>query len=289
MGWNGYDMSRVDEIIDSCTTVVMAPSPAIGHILDLIGKNNYQRSDLESVIRSDGLLTSEVLRIANSTNYRGQNVNDIGLALMRLGEKELFRIAVRASATCMQVEEVDGYGMPGGGLWLNGLRIAVAAEILANYCPGVEQGVAYTAGLLLDVGKRILGVGLQPCIEEALEASQTANFDEVERSLLGCTHAEIGARLMVRWKLPSSLSSALRWHHTPVAAESHEALVWVCHVADFLALNLGGGGGSVEGFGYTLEMGWQSHLQISEVEMLSFLPIIHDEVERIQASVTNAQ
>ena len=156
------------------------------------------------------------------------------------------------------------------------MHCAVAAELLAEYCKGVDGGVAYTAGLLLDVGKRVLGVELQDQIEIAFsENSGIRTFDEIEQALLGCTHAEVSGALAAEWELPLSLENALRWHHRPQECPDNSPLVWVCHVADFLAMNLGGGG-SVEGLAYRLEEDWQNFIELGEEELIGLLPKIQD-------------
>ncbi len=273
-------MNRAVELIREHAGKVVPPSQVLGKLLVVLGDEGHQRTEVEKVMKSDATLTAEILRQANSSQFRGREVSDIGRALLRLGEDQLSRIAIRASAACMKVEEVEGYGMHGGGLWLNSLRSAIAAEMLAERTVGVDTGVAYTAGLLLDVGKRILGRELEAQLEAAMESSEGKSFVEVERTLLGCDHAELGSKMARKWKLPESLCCALRWHHQPTEAKEHVALTWVCHIADFVALNLGGGG-SVEGMGYVLEPGWQQHIEISEKELIGMVTTVYDEAEKI--------
>lgn len=270
------ELDRPEALIRAHKEDLSAPSKVLGRLLLVLGDEGHRRVDVESLMRSDGTLSAKVLRVANSSKFRGREVADIGSAMMRLGEDELSRIAIRASAACMKVESVDGYGMHDGGLWSHGMRCAVAAELLADHCKGVDGGVAYTAGLLLDVGKRVLGVELQDLIEIAFSENEgIRTFDEVEQALLGCTHAEISGALAAEWELPLSLENALRWHHRPQECPDKSPLVWVCHVADFLAMNLGGGG-SVEGLAYRLEDGWQNCIDLEEEELIALLPIVQD-------------
>ena len=41
------------------------------------------------------------------------------------------------------------------------------------------------------------------------------SFVELERSVIGVTHAEVGAHLLDRWQLPTSIVEAVAFHHTP--------------------------------------------------------------------------
>ncbi|MBL4634260.1 MAG: HDOD domain-containing protein [Kofleriaceae bacterium] len=257
-----------------------APSKILGRLLAVLADDEHQRKELEMLMRTDSSLSANVLKVANSAQFRGGNVVDIGAAMTRLGENEISRIAIRASAACMKVESVDGYGMHGGGLWANGMYSAVAAELLSKRCKKVDGGVAYTAGLLVDVGKRVLGPELENYMDEAFAANPGHSFVDVELALLGCSHADIGAALAAKWGLPESLQNAIRWHHQPLQADADQPLVWVCHVADFLAMNLGGGG-SAEGLAYKLEDGWREYIDISKQELVSLLP----EVQSIASEV----
>ena len=45
----------------------------------------------------------------------------------------------------------------------------------------------------------------------------------------GFTHTELGRELVVRWKLPQIIGTAIRYHHNPLASENkaHSCLVYV--------------------------------------------------------------
>jgi HD-like signal output (HDOD) protein len=61
----------------------------------------------------------------------------------------------------------------------------------------------------------------------------------VEQTVLGANHAQIGARLLERWKLPAEVVAAVRCHHRPAAAEEHIRLAATVSLANALARNLG--------------------------------------------------
>ncbi|MCP4446232.1 MAG: HDOD domain-containing protein [Myxococcales bacterium] len=273
-------MTRAEQLVKRLGSAIVAPSKVVAALLEILGEVEHTRIDVENVLRTDATFAAEVLRLANSARYSRRSVSDLGAALMLLGEQELSRIAVRAGARCMKVPEVEGYGMADGGLWLQSLRTAVATELLATNTGLAEPGVAYTAGILLDVGKRLLGPELEEELEDAIDASDNDNesFIDVERSLLGCDHAEVGAVLVKSWSLPDELVEAVRWHHAPERAEEAGALVWLCHLGDFLSSSLSGAG-SVEGTAYRLNEGWSQVVSIAEDELIGLLPTIAERAE----------
>jgi HD-like signal output (HDOD) protein len=56
-------------------------------------------------------------------------------------------------------------------------------------------------------------------------------------------HAEIGGRLLARWKFPANIVSAVCFHHDPAAAGEHQRLASYVYVANLIAHFLGYGFG----------------------------------------------
>ena len=66
---------------------------------------------------------------------------------------------------------------------------------------------------------------------------------ETEKKLLGVQHAEIGGRLLARWKFPANLVSAVWFHHQPDGAKGHEKLASFVYLGNMVAHFLGCGFG----------------------------------------------
>jgi putative nucleotidyltransferase with HDIG domain len=73
----------------------------------------------------------------------------------------------------------------------------------------------FIAGLLHDIGKLILRQRLGDVLEEVAAEAETArqSYLEVEQRRLGFTHADLGAAVLERWRLPQELVEAVRQHH----------------------------------------------------------------------------
>ncbi|MBL0215967.1 MAG: HDOD domain-containing protein [Myxococcales bacterium] len=77
---------------------------------------------------------------------------------------------------------------------------------------------AFTAGLVHDLGKAVIAVALpeeHAAIVQGL-AQAGARRSEVERAVLGTSHAEIGAYLLVLWGLPLSVIEAVALHGSAI-------------------------------------------------------------------------
>ncbi len=170
---------------------------------------------------------------------------------------------------CMSVaplvrKPIKGYDTDSEGLWQHSIATAICAEQLVEVLElkGMEE--AFTAGLLHDMGKIVLGTFVEvddgPIKEIVISDSLSVN--EAEQMVLGIDHAEVAGELLKAWNLPESVVEAARWHHQPHKAdEDYRQLVDLVHVADFLCLNFGFGVGS-DGLQYRLDEKANSRLGI---------------------------
>src|SRR5262249_46639337 len=61
--------------------------------------------------------------------------------------------------------------------------------------------------------------------------------------LLGVNHAQVGGRLLTRWKFPPAITAAVTFHHDPKNAGSHERLAAHVYVGNMIAYFMGHGFG----------------------------------------------
>ena len=106
-------------------------------------------------------------------------------------------------------------------LILHSLAVACCARKVAEASEsGIEPNLAYTAGLLHDMGK----LALQDIMPKSLaaikrEAEATkAGLHAIERKHLGTDHALLGKQLAQRWRLPEPIKLAIWLHHSDAAA-----------------------------------------------------------------------
>jgi putative nucleotidyltransferase with HDIG domain len=192
---------------------------------------------------------------------------------MRLGTKWLFHMAVGAAVSPLAQSRVSGYDMPPGELLTHSVAVAVGTEQIARMLKQEASGYAFTAGLLHDLGKIVLGtfVAVDAKPIKALAFTQNVSFDEAERQVLGIDHAEAGGVLLEHWRLPAPVVEAVRWHHRPENSPNGEGAAALVHVADDLCLLAGLGTGS-DGANYkpSRQAATRLHMSAADTEKVMF-------------------
>lgn len=206
---------------------------------------------MEETLRYDPGLTANILKLTNSAYFGfSGKIGSVRQAIVILGRQNLIKLVITSCVKAMIDKEVLGYELTPGQLWRHSTAVSVAAEGLVRELKIKECDLIYTAALLHDVGKLVLDrfvlKGISP-IEAATERGLP--FDVAVHQVLGINHAEIGAMMLKKWCFPNDIIQAVRWHHEPEGADSHNQLVDIVHVADVLCLMLGYGVGR-EGLQY---------------------------------------
>jgi len=218
-----------------------AISGAAVKMLDLLNDPDADAAEVEKVMRYDPGLTANILKLANSAWFAAPGtIGSIRQAVVRLGWKKVYQLAIVSSVHAVMEEPVDGYDLTAGELWRHAVGVSVAAEYLAQEIDLRAPEETFTAALLHDVGKLVMSSQVDADFNkiDGLCAAG-APFEEAERKVLGLDHAEAGARILEKWSLPSSLVGAVRWHHEPDRADPPCTLVDLVHVADVLCLVIG--------------------------------------------------
>lgn len=269
MGAKRFD---VDEIVSRAKRL---PSPplVLSRLMELMTQERRSRADIIRVIEVDAAFTAEIMRIVNTAKYqRSRRIKSIGDAIALLGEAELIRIVVRRASAVLAKPEVAGYGLRDQGLWRNSLRVALAADSIAWKTEAIPSAVAYTAGLICDVGKLALGDQLAEAVDDVMDwqlANPGSQWVEAERAVLGLDHAELGALMVEDWGLPKDIVQAVRFHHRPKDGGDAALLAYHVHVADAVASMVGGVQG-IDGLWYNLDPYWSEvvEMQASEFDTL---------------------
>jgi len=230
-------MNRKPLLATRVFTMPALPAAA-SRTLQLLQHPKVEPSRIVRVMEADADWAAAVLRLAGTPLWgRSGAPENLRDAIGVLGLRRFYQLVAVAAVGPLLQAPLAGYGLGEGGLWDHSLAVAIATRELL-----LEKGLrpceeAFTAAVLHDVGKLILGSAL-----EAETGSEDSVFEEAEVRAAGMDHAEAGALLLEHWKLPYWLVTAVRTHHEP--AESSFLIADLVHLADALCLSAGVGAGA---------------------------------------------
>ena len=235
---------RAVELIRTAPKIGALPAAYL-ELSRLLDDPDSSNENIGRAVIKDPALTAQLLRIVNSA-YFGLNrpVDRISKAVALVGREQLRHVALATSVIHMfrllpeSMISMDSF-------WKHSLATGLCARGLGQNVP-VRGEVLFTAGLLHDVGSLVICLNRPRAARNILMECENSGrlIDEVEREVLGCDHAEVGAALLTDWGIRGPAVAATAYHHKVSMAEEHRRAVAVVHVADVVvaALQLGSSG-----------------------------------------------
>jgi putative nucleotidyltransferase with HDIG domain len=217
--------------------------PAV--VMDLLGSLEQEDIDISVLAKKvahDPALTAKTLRLANAPAFGLRaRVATIQQAVTFLGFQATRNLITAAAMTgCFPAGRCPGFDDK--AFWRHASASAVCARALARRMR-FNQDIAFTAGLLHDVGQLVLASS-QPAAYGAVLAwrkQQGCSLLQAERAVLGIDHIDAGVALASHWQFSDTLRQAIARHHDPDTPGAG-LLAAIVHVADAIvhALDLAG-------------------------------------------------
>jgi putative nucleotidyltransferase with HDIG domain len=236
--------SKLEQIMAQVRSFPSMPSAAV-KLLVLFNDPDTTISQVEEVLSTDPGLTANVLKLTNSGFFGlALKVGSVSQAIGLLGQKVLIQLVLASSVGVTMDKPIPGYDLPPGELWRHSIAVSVAADCLVKELNVPGADLIFTAALLHDVGKLILGGFLEEDLKQIeFAASRGISFEKAEHKVLNTNHAEIGARILQNWSLPPQIVSAVQCHHAPEAGTKASPITDIVHVSDILCMMIGIGAG----------------------------------------------
>lgn len=204
----------LEQLVASAERLPTPPAVAV-ELLALAQRDDVDVDQVAAVISRDPAIVSKILRVANTPLFGARKVTTIKQALMTLGLRSVQVMALSFSLVRPPAASDGGFDYV--AFWRGSLTAAVAARLLAaRFLPRLQDD-CFVAGLLLDLGI-LAGRQAWPAKYDYVASRSRGSADDgaqVERSLLGTDHMELGAHLLARWGVPELVVTAVRHHHRP--------------------------------------------------------------------------
>jgi HD-like signal output (HDOD) protein len=190
----------VTMVMNAADWLLEATPPAFpffaSQVLEAAQRPDIDIAQLANLISRDGMMATQVLKVANSTHYaRGSEVIDLHDAITRLGLHEVASLAAITSTEAMvnpaARRAADDYPALWRSIWSHSVSASVGGAWLAMTLGGANVPAVFMGGLLHSVGKL---VGLQ-ALGHLIHSGKIPRLDARDaRRLLSRVYVEIGSQ-----------------------------------------------------------------------------------------------
>lgn len=265
-------------------------------VAKLLDDFNVNIRELSQVIGVDQSFTTQLLKLCNSSQYGfSKKIVTVNDAIARLGFKTLKSLVYVVVSKGSFNRPIEGYDLEKGQLWRNSIACAVYSKYLAEISGYKDPELAFTAGLLRDIGKLVIHQYVKEEYNNIVNLvnSENIGFSEAEERVLGYNHSRAGAKIAAKWNFPNVLTETIEYHHDPEKAKTvceDFTLVNIVHIADSITMMLGFGLGN-DGMMHGLDLKALESIGIdvntSGIEILiSDMANLNSEIDMLIANVS---
>ena len=227
----------VDRLRRGVTSLPSLPQ-AVQDALAVLNDEGASVGAVAERIEHDQVLAARTLRAANTAFYGAPGrVATIRSAIGVLGLRTVAALLTTASVSAQFPGSARCPEFRFSSFWRHTLTTALTSRGLAKAI-GMDAEVAFTAGLLHDIGALVLATQFPAEFGIALRHAREHDLPLLgaERAVLDVDHCAAGAVLAEHWRLPVPVARAIAQHHAPVPDPGGEpSLSELVHVADALA------------------------------------------------------
>ena len=208
------------------------------HVLRMALEDDVSVAKLSGLIEKDQALTARILSLANSSHYRrSRTIYTVRDAVVAMGLEAVKTMALGLCVLDM-FPTVKGSGLDYKEFWRHTIACAIYARAIMETLDERLSGKAFSAGLLHDIGKLILDLSDHQLYAGVLERAKDGlrSLIDIEREVIGTTHADIGRSVLEKWGLPGIYVESVWCHHAPVLVidEDQYRISGVIHIANIL-------------------------------------------------------
>ncbi|MFI5042197.1 MAG: HDOD domain-containing protein [Acidimicrobiales bacterium] len=197
-------LGRADEMLDSLSNLPVLPPLADELVaMAISSEGGFER--VLSVVEQDPVLAAIVLRMVNSAAFAlSSEVTELSKAVVLLGGAHVRSLALAAAMSALSAAPDAAVHFE------HSFSTACTARVIAFAGRASWEETAFAAGILHDIGELVVvALEVQPPDQGTGAAARIA----LEREWIGTDHAELGAALARRWRIPEMLCEAIEGHH----------------------------------------------------------------------------
>lgn len=221
-----------DELISQTTELVSLPDIYV-RIKAVIYDPGSTLTDVAEVLSHDPAICARMLRVANSAFFGASSkIETVKAAVRLLGTQQIHNL-VLAATIAKTFPDIPDNLISMEDFWVNSVRCGLLARLLAAQCNSTDGERFFIGSLLHDMGHLIMYQAVPEESQEALITARQSNrpLYLVERDIIGCDYAQVGAELMQAWNFPENWIQAVRHQNEPAAAQEFSFEASIMHLA----------------------------------------------------------
>ncbi len=206
----------------------------VSEVLTELDSDDPDVRKISQSVSTDPGLTARMLKLANSAFFGlTREISSVNEAVNVMGFNHV-RTLVTAVALSSSFKTVPGMNLE--QFWRYSLNAAKISKTLAKSMR-MNDGAAFTAGLVHAVGDLVMHIGM-PEVMEKIDWNVSPldmKRSEAEKTALGYTYAEVGAAFALKWDFPEAIVTALRHQLLPFEGDIYEPMAGIVHMASWRA------------------------------------------------------
>jgi HD-like signal output (HDOD) protein len=204
-------------------------------VKQLMDSDTASLDEVADVILLDPVLTSQLLKLANSAIYSlPYQVESVSKALLVLGKTQVYNLilSIGIASAC---SKIDSSAIDLERFWEQSINAALIAKFLAQCCQIKPTDRYYVAGLLHNIGEMVVLHNDADLAHRCQNYTSEEKPWQLQQRELGFSYAECGAELLHLWQLPDSIVEPVALQHSHKFDQKNRPQL-IIHVAVRLAL-----------------------------------------------------
>jgi putative nucleotidyltransferase with HDIG domain len=235
---------HIEKIVTRITTLPSLPDLYM-QLVTKLKSSDCSLQEVGAIIEQDLAMSAKVLQLVNSAFFGlRQPVSSPSQAASLLGIQILKSLVLMANVFSQfdALTDTDGFSLK--ELWRHGLSVGACARNIARI-EGMDSDAAeesFVCGLFHDIGKLVLLANMSEeygRVLKRLEQHPDEPLVDIERDIIGASHAEVGAYLLGIWGFSEGIIEAAAYHHDPSGCRHRDfSALTVVHAANVLDYDL---------------------------------------------------
>lgn len=215
-------------------------------VIRMAGSDQATQKEMEEVLSAEPAIAAKLLRVANTPYYlRGEPATTLERAISVLGITVIKSLVLGLAYNQIEDSGPKSREFDRTSFWQHSVATGAASMVIGTHCLPDKAEELYLAGLLHDVGLLVLDRFMPVELDAAISRARRNKLclSDVEASLFGWDHAEIGAMLIDSWGLDTMLRDAVLYHDRPEESNDHFTTTAIVSIGNVIAHRCGYRGG----------------------------------------------